>query len=325
MNRIDRVSAILIQLQSRRLVRAQEIADRFNVSLRTIYRDIKTLEEAGVPVIGEAGAGYSLMEGYRLPPVMFTREEATAFITAGKLVNKLTDKATKEHFETALFKVKAVLRGAEKDHVEHIEDGIEVIDNPYLPGGTKTSANIPLILECIADKAVMHLVYFANHTQQQSDRDVEPVGVFYNGSNWYLIAFCRLRFDYRHFRLDRVVSLKKTDLRFRQQHPSLKEFIEQLGRQEPVHKVVIRIDRERVRYFGDQKYYNGYVSEKKLGNKVEMTFLTCSLRGFAHWYMMFGDCAEIVSPESLREEVISMAQRMLQRLGAGVDPVAEFG
>ena len=71
MNRIDRLSAILIQLQSRRLVKAQHIADKFSISLRTVYRDVHALQEAGVPVIGEAGTGYSLMEGYKLPPVMF--------------------------------------------------------------------------------------------------------------------------------------------------------------------------------------------------------------------------------------------------------------
>lgn len=189
MNRIDRVSAILIQLQSKKLVKAQDIADRFAISLRTVYRDVKALEEAGVPVIGEAGSGYTLMEGYRLPPVMFTKEEATAFITAGKLVEKLTDNATEAHFNSALYKVKAVLRGAEKDHAEHIEDHIEVVEDPYRPKSIKTSHDIPLILECITTKSILRINYFANHTQTATIRDVEPVGIFYNGTYWYMVAF----------------------------------------------------------------------------------------------------------------------------------------
>src|SRR6187551_810936 len=107
MNRIDRVTAILIQLQSKKIVKAQDIAERFNISLRTVYRDINTLQEAGVPVIGEAGLGYSIMDGYRLPPVMFTKEEAAAFLTAEKFVETLTDAATAAQYKSAMYKVRA--------------------------------------------------------------------------------------------------------------------------------------------------------------------------------------------------------------------------
>src|SRR5687768_2656700 len=122
MNRIDRVSAILIQLQSKRVVKAQQIADRFRVSLRTIYRDVKCLEEAGIPVIGEAGSGYSLMDGYRLPPVMFTKEEAISFLTAEKLVEKFTDETNGRNFKSAMYKVRAVLRTTEKELLERIDN-----------------------------------------------------------------------------------------------------------------------------------------------------------------------------------------------------------
>ena len=82
MNRLERMSAILVKLQSRPLVTASEIAVQFGVSLRTVYRDIRSLEASGVPICGEAGQGYSLVEGFKLPPLMFTTEEAISFLMA---------------------------------------------------------------------------------------------------------------------------------------------------------------------------------------------------------------------------------------------------
>src|ERR1700755_183326 len=172
MNRIDRVTAILIQLQSKRVVKAQEIADRFTISLRTVYRDIKTLEEAGIPVIGEAGMGYSIMDGYRLPPVMFTKEEATAFLTAEKLVEKLTDGSTKDDYKAAMFKVKAVLRLTEKDHLETMYEHIEVMDNPYLPKVKNESTYLQNILTAIAEKKAVNISYVSEAEQKETNRNV---------------------------------------------------------------------------------------------------------------------------------------------------------
>src|SRR5438105_10442497 len=127
MNRIDRLHAILTHLQSKRKVTAQEIADRFEISLRTVYRDVKALDESGVPVIGEAGSGYSIMEGYRLPPVMFTQEEAAALLLGAKLAEQWTDASIKKHFNAALYKIKAVLRTSDREHMDHLDDHIAVL------------------------------------------------------------------------------------------------------------------------------------------------------------------------------------------------------
>src|SRR6478752_2689172 len=129
MNRFDRIIAIFIQLQSKRVITAQEIADRFEVSLRTIYRDIRSLEEAGLPIVSEVGVGYSMMDGYRLPPVMFSKEEALTFITAEKLMDRFTDYSLNKDYKAAMYKIRAVLRSAEKDYIEEIENQIAVLPN----------------------------------------------------------------------------------------------------------------------------------------------------------------------------------------------------
>lgn len=313
MNRIDRISAILIQLQSKKVVKAQDIADRFGISLRTVYRDVRTLEEAGIPLIGEAGVGYSLTDGYRLPPVMFTREEAVAFLTAEKLVEKMTDTSTETSYKSAMYKVKAVLKSSEKEHLESINDHIEVLKSPYLKQDNLTSDHIQTILKSISQKLVLTIDYFANHSQQSTRRNLEPVGIFFSGNNWYLIAYCMLRNDYRTFRIDRISKAEFNGAQFQKEHPSLKTYLNQLSKEKELHKVVMTIDRSIIKYLGEQKFYNGFVSEKINGNTVEMTFLSASLEGFARWFMMFGDMAEIISPPVLKERIKEISKKISEK------------
>lgn len=314
MNRIDRISAILIQLQSRKIVKAQDISSRFNISLRTVYRDIRTLEEAGVPVIGEAGVGYSLVDGYRLPPIMFTKDEAASFITAEKFIEQHTDSYTEENYKSAVFKIKAVLRSAEKDYLETISENIEVVRSYYAPVQNKSHNHIQNILAGISQKNVIHLDYFANHSQQDTSRFVEAIGIFYMGNYWYLIAFCQLRNDYRNFRLDRIKKITQTDKAFKKEHPPLKNFLKQMNKEEKLTTIVLKSDRDVLRYFGDQKYYNGFISQKAIGDKIEMTFLTASIEGFARWIIMFGDSVTIVSPNELKGRVKQIAEEIIRKL-----------
>lgn len=305
MNRLDRLTAILIQLQSKRVVKAQDIAERFNISLRTVYRDVRTLEQAGVPVSGETGVGYSIMDGYRLPPVMFTIDEATAFLTAEKLVEKLTDTPTEESYKSAMYKIKAVLRSTEKDHLENMDQSILVLGNPYLP--KENTGPLHSILKGISEKRILTIDYFASHSQEKTKRNIDPVGIYYSEHNWHLIAYCHLRNDYRNFRVDRISGIVQTQLPVTKIHPSLQSFLKKVSKEEKLHPVIMLVDKEILKYFGNQKYYNGFVSEKDLNGKMEMTFLSSSLESFARWFMMFGDKAEISSPDSLKEMIKQLA------------------
>jgi predicted DNA-binding transcriptional regulator YafY len=300
MNRIDRITAILIQLQSKKIVRAQEIADRFKISLRTVYRDIKSLEEAGVPILGETGIGYSIMEGYRLPPVMFTKEEALAFVTAEKLTEKFTDASIGSSYKSAMYKIRAVLRSTEKDMLEQIDQHIEVIRN-YGPFD-KASINNTLqtVLKSISEKKVLHIHYQALSANEKTERNIEPVGVFYSAGYWHTIAFCQLRNDYRDFRTDRIIQIKGTDISFNKEHPTLKDYLDKVVQKENLEKVIINVNKEVAKYLQEGKYYYGFVNEKPIEDKIQMTFLSPSSDAFIRWYLMFADAAEIVSPESLQ-------------------------
>ena len=314
MNRIDRVSAILIQLQSRKVIKAQDIADRFGISLRTVYRDVRTLEEAGIPILGEAGVGYSIMDGYRLPPVMFTKEEATAFLTAEKMIEKLADSSTNDSYKSAMYKIRSVLRNTEKDFLENLDDHILVVKSRRQAHQQMKVNPIQTILKCIADKQVISIQYFSHYSQQKSERNIEPIGIFYLDSYWHLIAYCRLRKDYRDFRIDRINTIQPTSQNFDNTHPTLKDYLKQMMVEKNVKTIVVRIDKAAMPFIEDQKYYNGFVSQKELKEQVEVSFVTASFEGFARWFMTFGDCAEIISPKEIKEKIRNQIKAVEDRM-----------
>ncbi len=320
MNRIDRISAILIHLQSRKVVKAQDIADRFDISLRTVYRDIRTLEQAGIPLIGEAGLGYSLVDGYHLPPVMFSLEEALAFLTAEKLVAQLTDGPNADNYSSAMYKIKAVLDQDKKDLLQNIGDHIEVFrrvgDN-----GIQPDLNLMQpILKSVDQRKVLEIKYHARYNQQKTERLVEPLGVFYSDNSWHLIAFCRLRNDYRDFRFDRISCMELTDTDFSKEHQTLKEYLARYDVESPENQnlplVVMRIRKDKAYWLDNQKYHQGFISQTEEGEEIEMNFLSSSLHGFARWFMMFGDCAEIIQPEALKEEVRKLIVSVSMKIGS---------
>lgn len=311
--RFDRIVAILIQLQSKRIVKAQELADRFEVSLRTIYRDIRTIEASGVPIVSEAGIGYSIMEGYRLPPVMFTKEEAGSFVAAEKLMQKFTDKGLGSYFESAMYKLKSVMNADEKDWVAAIESQIlidpeEILFNVLVPDA------LEILFEGIAEKKQVYLTYKAQDADFPTERNVEPVGLFHEANFWYMMAYCHLRNDYRQFRMDRIQKIERTLKEFTKQHKPVEYYLHNKS-EEPGVEVRIRVDKNIVNYIRSGRKFYGFIAEEDLGDQVEMLFIPRNIEdGFARWYLMFGDYAEIIEPQELKERVKVLSKAILENL-----------
>ncbi|MCF6401511.1 YafY family transcriptional regulator [Chitinophaga filiformis] len=314
MNRIDRLSAILIQLQGKKVVRAAEIAERFDISLRTVYRDVRALQEAGVPVGAEAGTGYYLVEGYHLPPVMFSREEAAALLTGEKLMAYLSDKSNKKEFSNAMQKIKAVLRGSEKDFLESLEDNIAVVSRRPPVGEEFPNRFLSDIQFCLGKQQILQLDYFAFHNETLTKREVEPIGIIFMTGNWYLIAWCRLRHGYRNFRMDRIknvtVSAETYD---KDRHITLKEYIDKYGEYDTQpYEVKVRFPAAFARRIGDQKFYYGLIEEHTVGECTEMTFMAPCLIWFGRWLLTWGAAPEIIAPAELTERMQILATEIQQ-------------
>ena len=301
--KFDRIVSILIQLQSKKIVKAQDLAERFGVSLRTIYRDMRSLEASGVPLYGEAGTGYSLVDGYRLPPVMFTREEAASFIAAEKLVQKFTDKAMGESYNSAMYKIKSILKNVDKDWLQHMEENV-------LMQQTNISAPDPVpnvlaeLLKSIAEKYCITLHYQAIDAEGISPRLIEPVGVFHDYNNWYTVGFCHLRNDYRQFRTDRIFGIKPTQQSFTRQHQPLEHYLKKDQKQFTTTKVRMLVDPKFARYLSTEKYHHGFVSETVTKDGIEMLFMSSDIeQWFPRWYMMYADFATVLEPQELIDSI----------------------
>ncbi len=297
LKKLDRVTAILTQLQSKPLVRAQDLAAKFDVSVRTIYRDVKTLENAGIPIVGEAGSGYSLMDGYRLPPVMFTKEEVLSFITAEKLMQKFLHQSLGTHYQSAMEKVRSVLKYSDRNLIHHIEKQIDVYN--YHPKTEDHIRNIiPIILESIAEKKQLTLEYMTVDSTV-STRTIEVVGVFFEFNYWYIMAFCTLRNDFRQFRVDRILQIFKTENPFLQEYGQINDY-----RQNPngnKTRVRLLVEKKIIGHLVNSKKYYGLIEEIDREQRVELIFETDWIKeGFPRWLITFADYAEILEPESLK-------------------------
>ena len=226
MNRLSRLLAIQTQLQARRVVRAKDIAERFGISLRTVYRDIRALQEAGIPISGEAGHGYYLMEGFTLPPVSFTEEEANALVTAEKFVEQNAEGSFIEQYGNALTKIRAVMRGQEKDRADLLSARISSATTENTASDGHYLADIQ---KAITNFQLAKLEYLSIYKEELTKRIIEPFGLYFKEDKWVLIAYCQLREDIREFRLDRIQRLRVlSEKSVRAQHFDLAQYFQEL-------------------------------------------------------------------------------------------------
>lgn len=298
MNKFDRITAILIHLQSKRLVTAQELSERFHVSQRTIYRDIETLNNAGVPIIGELGVGYSMMDGYRLPPIMFSQQEAISFLIAEKILNKYGDAENRKHFESALYKIKSVLRHSDKIVAEDIEERISIIKN--IEPNILLDNNLPLIIKSLTDKEIIQMEYLMLSQSDQKTCTLEPIGIINENGNWVTIAYHKENKEYRKFRIDRIINLKLINKPFTKKHVTVNEFLKLKKPNEIVYHPVIKIKKDIAHYIEEQKHLYGFVNEYEEKGYMKMTFKTTCLQTFSRWFLTIADNAKIIEPKELQ-------------------------
>ena len=225
--RLSRLVAILTQLQTKRVLTSSKLAQKFGVSVRTIYRDIRALEEAGVPILTEEGKGYALMEGYKIPPVMFSESEANALIIAEQLVLKSRDASLIKDYSEAVDKIKAVLQQAEKDKANLLSDRTK-FDNII---DFQINSNSLSALQNALTNFYLARIAYTNAEGISSERIIEPFALLSTLESWLLVAYCRSRKEFRFFRLDRIGRLEILPEKFTPHKMTLQEYFEKYHEQ----------------------------------------------------------------------------------------------
>ncbi|MCP5559873.1 MAG: YafY family transcriptional regulator [Verrucomicrobiaceae bacterium] len=305
MNRTDRLVAMVMMLQSRRVTTAAEMAGHFEITERTVYRDIAALGESGVPIVGEPGVGYSLMRGYHLPPVMFSSEEAFALITGGLLTERMTDGSMREATRSAIGKVTAVLPARLQERVERVRKTTMVRGRTPQRGAVSLST----VQEALAEGRVLELKYHGVNRDVATSRTVEPLGLVFYLDHWHLFAWCRLREEVRDFRVDRILQCRTlTESIPPRPGISLAGHLERCMTPERTFSAVIDLPLHSIesarRYWGPT-----LIDEQRVGKSVRVRFALGpdGLDSLARWLLGLGTDADIVEPSALAEKVRALA------------------
>lgn len=219
---------IVALLQSKKYATAEAIAERYHISLRTVYRDLRAMGEIGVPIGFEPGKGYFVANGYFLPPVSLSMEEANALALMEPIVLRFADRSIQQHFDTALAKIKMVLNRTQREQLEQTQAQtahyLPEIYHHLLPD----THHLSTIQNAINQQTILRIEY-ENAEGRASAREIEPIGLTFYSLNWHVVAWCHLRQAYRDFRVSRITALHTTLMPFRKSdHLTLTDFLRQM-------------------------------------------------------------------------------------------------
>jgi predicted DNA-binding transcriptional regulator YafY len=231
MNRIDRLMGIITHLQGKKHLTIGQIAEQFDISERTVFRDLRAIGEIGVPVSFETEKGYSVGNGYFLPPISLTIEEANALSLAEPLVVRFADKSIQAHFGTALMKIKMVLGRSQQEKMGITQaSAAHFVPDHYAHLMPSTDYLSPL-QNAIINQNIVKIEYL-NLKDYRTEREIEPIGLTFYSLNWHLIAWCHDKQAYRDFRTSRIQNMKVTMQKFRKtDHIHLNDYLKQIQKE----------------------------------------------------------------------------------------------
>jgi predicted DNA-binding transcriptional regulator YafY len=305
MKQMDRRLLILMRLREERPVRAADLAEECGCSVRTVYRDIDALSQAGVPVAAMPGEGYRMVEGYHLPPIAFTAEEAVQLLLGADLARELGTSGQREATRAATAKVEAALRPETRVEVERTRERIRVSGWKH----HEASPWLPALHRAVIEDRALRLRYHSFSSDEVTDRDVEPYFLTYYSNDWHVVGYCRLRQGMRDFRASRVREAVLLPEQFERRHD-----VPALEHESPHNHQELRvwIEASTLPWAREALPYGFQREEPAEGGSIFVLTLW-DLRRVLPWILGWGTAARVLSPASVADQVRSEAEALVQR------------
>jgi predicted DNA-binding transcriptional regulator YafY len=307
MNRIDRLFSITTRLQARGHVRATDLASVYEVSTRTIYRDIAALSESGVPIVSLPGRGYSIIDGYFLPPLLLSTREATALLLGARMLASQASAEIAAAAEEAVVKLLAVVGEDSRRELRDLDDVLGFAPSPDFRARLDVAdIQVRALWQAILERRVTTLRYFGRKRVQETIRQIEPIRLAYANGAWYLTAYCRVRQEERAFRLDRIDSLQVEAERFRPRRATPNP-------DAPAIEVVVRFRGDVSRWVRERQHWS-FVSEEGTSDEALARYRLSDVNEIAPWLLGWGTAAEVIAPRELREHLREEARGLIEML-----------
>lgn len=316
MNRTDRLLAIVLQLQAKGLRRAEDLALVFETSVRTIYRDMQALCEAGVPIVALPGQGYALADEYFLPPLQFSVQEAGTLLLGADFVSKHFDRECRASVEKAAEKISAVLPEAMRQRVEELR--LRLRFAAYVAENPAREEKLRTVREAVLEQRRVRFVYHARRSAEPlpdgQKRECAPYALVNMSGRWYVSGYCYVRDALRSFRLDRMEEVELLESTFvRPPDFELERAYEEFRGV----RAVALFDHEMARWV-QEAAANFAVSCEKREDGVLMVFETRSVDEIVGWFLEWGRHVRVLEPESLRERIAHEARALLDNHATAV-------
>lgn len=314
MNKTDRMLAIVLELQRNKVLRAEDLAAKFETSVRTIYRDIQALSEAGVSVIGAPGQGYSLMDGYFLPPVSFTVEEAVTLLIGTDFIEQWFDTDYSDKSRTSRRKIEAILPEPIRSEASRIRKSFRLFTLAEDIVRIQERAYLEAIRRAILEERKVSFHYSKRIAEvdgnRQSVRTVAPYGLVFHQGAWVLIGHCELRQDIRHFRLSRMTELIDLEDQFKQPADFHLDVYQPSDDRNVTVCILVQPDiADKVRE--SNNFYLETIEDHTEG--LLMTFRVRQPDELLHFVLGWGAGVVVLEPESFRQRVRTELEKTLKR------------